>query len=381
MDVQNQSLTQFNVLKATNQITRQHQTLIVHQYLQARMPSASIMATAGAGAIFGAALTASGVYSPSIILSQMRLEDFHMLQVFLTATGSSALAMVLARRLSISECKPRSNSTLGWFHSHDGNIIGGALLGVGMALTGACPGTVLVQVATGIQSGYYALGGGLLGGFLYLHLGPYLKRTKLIVQDSKCEPCEVPKAKQEMPPRTLISCCSIKEYNVVLVFELVCLAVVLASAYVKPSISNSLLPPIAGGLLIGGAQASSLALTGNAVGVSTAYEQIGKLFSSIFSRSSKKTTIPLTSVYFATGIVAGSYLLSSLVPIPVPGGDLPISVGRAILGGVSMVFGARMAGGCTSGHGISGMSTLSVSSIVTVASIFAGGIGFTALLG
>lgn len=69
------------------------------------------------------------------------------------------------------------------------------------------------------------------------------------------------------------------------------------------------------------------------------------------------------------------------MPIPVPGGDLPISVGRAILGGVSMVFGARMAGGCTSGHGISGMSTLSVSSIVTVASIFAGGIGFTALLG
>lgn len=45
-----------------------------------------------------------------------------------------------------------------------------------------------------------------------------------------------------------------------------------------------------------------------------------------------------------------------------------------------MVFGARLAGGCTSGHGISGMSTLSISSIVTVASIFSGGIALALMM-
>jgi len=51
----------------------------------------------------------------------------------------------------------------------------------------------------------------------------------------------------------------------------------------------------------------------------------------------------------------------------------------AFLGGFIMLFGARIAGGCTSGHGISGMAQLSVGSTIAVAAMFAGGIA-TALL-
>jgi len=46
----------------------------------------------------------------------------------------------------------------------------------------------------------------------------------------------------------------------------------------------------------------------------------------------------------------------------------------AFLGGFIMLFGARIAGGCTSGHGISGMAQLSVGSTLAVAAMFAGGI-------
>ena len=42
------------------------------------------------GAAFGAALAASGVYLPSVIIDQFRLTDFHMFHVFATAVGSSA---------------------------------------------------------------------------------------------------------------------------------------------------------------------------------------------------------------------------------------------------------------------------------------------------
>ena len=46
----------------------------------------------------------------------------------------------------------------------------------------------------------------------------------------------------------------------------------------------------------------------------------------------------------------------------------------AFIGGFVMLFGARIAGGCTSGHGISGIAQLSAGSTLAVASMFAGGI-------
>lgn len=42
------------------------------------------------GSIFGAALIGAGVYSPSVIIGQMQLSDFHMLKTFLAASASSA---------------------------------------------------------------------------------------------------------------------------------------------------------------------------------------------------------------------------------------------------------------------------------------------------
>ena len=47
-------------------------------------------ATLATGITFGAALAASGVYMPSVIVNQFRLTDFHMFHVFATAMGSSA---------------------------------------------------------------------------------------------------------------------------------------------------------------------------------------------------------------------------------------------------------------------------------------------------
>jgi hypothetical protein len=52
----------------------------------------------------------------------------------------------------------------------------------------------------------------------------------------------------------------------------------------------------------------------------------------------------------------------------------------AFLGGVILMFGARLAGGCTSGHGISGSLQLAVSGWLFFASIFASGLVTAALL-
>lgn len=44
----------------------------------------------GAGAAFGSALFASGVYSPAVISAQLKLSNFHMVKSFMTASASSA---------------------------------------------------------------------------------------------------------------------------------------------------------------------------------------------------------------------------------------------------------------------------------------------------
>lgn len=49
-------------------------------------------------------------------------------------------------------------------------------------------------------------------------------------------------------------------------------------------------------------------------------------------------------------------------------------------GGLLMAFGARMAGGCTSGHGISGTLQLSVGSWIAAISFFVGGIAVAMML-
>ncbi|TVY93505.1 hypothetical protein LAWI1_G000772 [Lachnellula willkommii] len=340
----------------------------------------TLIAKLAAGTVFGAALTASGVYSPWIIISQMRLEDFHMLQAFLTASAISAILMVTARKLGISQCPPPSPSTLGWFNGHamssiDGNILGGVLLGLGMTLTGACPGTVLVQVASGVRSGYLAMVGGVLGGAIYAQLAPYLSIPTVPTEERK----------QNL---TVFQHFNMKESQALLVYDGLCAVMVFLAASSTVSAANILVNPIVGGVLIGCGQAASLALTGNAVGVSTAYGQLIRLVQWMLKRSQSSTQnevkepMPaLTSIAFAIGIVSGAAMVNRAYSAAIPGGEISIPALRAIVGGVLMVFGARLAGGCTSGHGISGMSTLSISSFITVASIFAGGITLAAILG
>ena len=53
---------------------------------------------------------------------------------------------------------------------------------------------------------------------------------------------------------------------------------------------------------------------------------------------------------------------------------------NAFAGGVLILFGARLAGGCTSGHIISGITQLSLSGMVFGAGVFATGIATAKLI-
>lgn len=74
---------------------------------------------------------------------------------------------------------------------------------------------------------------------------------------------------------------------------------------------------------------------------------------------------------------------NSYLPPEIYGSDAMLSVkGFAILliAGLLVGFGARYAGGCTSGHGIVGLSSLSKESFIAVAGFFIGGLFMTWLI-
>lgn len=112
------------------------------------------------GFVFGIALEKSRVFEPGIIVGQMQLKTFIMLKVFLAAvvTGLVALAImngVFGVKLSL---KP-----LLW----KADIIGGLILGVGIVIAGACPGTSLAQAGAGYRDAWFVVAGGIAGALVY----------------------------------------------------------------------------------------------------------------------------------------------------------------------------------------------------------------------
>ena len=55
------------------------------------------------------------------------------------------------------------------------DVAGGLLLGVGIALAGACPGTVLAQIGAGYRDAWFTLAGGILGAVAFTYAEPALQ--------------------------------------------------------------------------------------------------------------------------------------------------------------------------------------------------------------
>ena len=71
-----------------------------------------------------------------------------------------------------------------------------------------------------------------------------------------------------------------------------------------------------------------------------------------------------------------SYKLEAVPPIWSErfGNKIPVRAVGAFLGGAVSMFGARMAGGCPSGHGLSGLMQLAMSGFIAMAGFFGAGV-------
>lgn len=311
------------------------------------------------GMIFGAGLTISGVASPQVIIQQFKLTDFRMLVTFLTASASSAATIaVYNSRSNDIKISPKQSTSLGWIGKYDGNVIGGTMIGLGMSLTGACPGTVLVQATANIGKSRLLACVSLLAGVIFVRL----KQSNILHPSTS-----------KQSNATVMSATGWPVSKTIMTYEAAVAGIVTVALVFAPQ-SAGPVHPVIGGLLIGLGQLSSILLVRRPVGVSSAYEDIGKL--ACDAMDGEKMSFLPDSVVFAAGLVAGTGLTMLTIPSTF---DLLVGSGESsflsiVVGGLVLILGARIAGGCTSGHGISGMAGMGLSSFITVASMFGTGI-------
>ncbi|SDR36301.1 YeeE/YedE thiosulfate transporter family protein [Pseudovibrio sp. Tun.PSC04-5.I4] len=112
------------------------------------------------GLVFGVALEKSRVMEPGVLIGQFLFKDYTMLKMFLAATATGLIVLSGLTAFGLAELHPKGFVV--------GNIIvGGAILGVGIAIAGACPGTVFAQIGRGYKDAWFTVTGGILGAAFY----------------------------------------------------------------------------------------------------------------------------------------------------------------------------------------------------------------------
>ena len=134
--------------------------------------SSSILLGLAMGAVFGFALEKSRVFEPGVIISQMQLRTFLMLKIFLTAVATGLVLLALLNGVLGVKMYPKA---LVW----PADIIGGLLLGAGISIAGACPGTVLAQIGSGYRDAWFTVTGGIAGALVFGYLEPILRPVLL----------------------------------------------------------------------------------------------------------------------------------------------------------------------------------------------------------
>jgi hypothetical protein len=117
------------------------------------------------GAAFGFVLSRSGAADYDVVQEMFLFESFQLYGIMAVAVAVTAPGVFWLKRVGwtaggaplVVKPKPR----------HPGNLLGGAIFGVGWSLTGMCPGPIFVNVGEGKLYALGALAGALVGAALF----------------------------------------------------------------------------------------------------------------------------------------------------------------------------------------------------------------------
>ena len=122
---------------------------------------------------------------------------------------------------------------------------------------------------------------------------------------------------------------------------------------------------LAGGLLLGLGMALLFASTGLIGGMSTVFTTVWSFFSAApYFRQERFVSSRTWRLVYAAGIILGALAWTLTMGAPL---KTAIPWWQLALGGFIAGFGARLANGCTAGHGICGIASLQPASTLAVA--------------
>jgi uncharacterized membrane protein YedE/YeeE len=340
------------------------------------------------GGIMGMAMNKCGVVIPSEITKQFSFRSWIMLKMFMGAVVMSCTSTIIefcfrpefeATFREKVRCRKRGYPSV---------LLGSFLLGVGMLVAGSCPGTVFAQMGSGISSSFPTFAGGMVGGLAFGllegHIASFLAYGNNWGKHSTLD--EMLGVKFVTGAMLFVAMC----VTVVVILELFAYpssAVITFSPTGSNPLSDNIFTavswhPVIGGLVLGSLQAVLMHVNNRMLGTSSSYVTLGgTMFLPVLKAVNVKSKYLEAAssdknnwyqVLFVTSMIAGAALSATLSnTMGVFHGPGTV---QAFFGSFMLVFGSRMADGCTSGHGISGFALLSLNSILAVVGMFGGAI-------
>jgi uncharacterized membrane protein YedE/YeeE len=112
------------------------------------------------GVVFGFAFEKSRMMEPGSLIGQFQFRRFIMMKMLFAAVATSlvVLAVLHGSGLVQLSVKPALIGNM---------VVGGLLLGVGIVMTGSCPGTAAAQIGAGYKDAWATVFGGLIGAAIY----------------------------------------------------------------------------------------------------------------------------------------------------------------------------------------------------------------------
>lgn len=118
------------------------------------------------GTLFGIVMAKSEAFSWFRIQEMFRFQSFHMYGIIGTAVTLGVIGVALIKKYNLRDIKgnpinffPKEKSIIRY-------LIGGTIFGLGWALSGACPGPMVVNIGYGYLS--------MIVVFLFAIIGTYL---------------------------------------------------------------------------------------------------------------------------------------------------------------------------------------------------------------
>lgn len=315
------------------------------------------------GFLFGAILQSARLNKYDTISGMARLEDYTVAKAILVAVGVGAILLNIEIGMGFASFHVKPLILVGV-------SLGGLIFGVGMAILGYCPGTMAVSLGEGSMDALVGIIGSIFGGIVYTLVQPAIQGMmgpdlgKISLQST-------------LGDGSLF-------YIGLFVFGIVLVGIAFWLHQLEMKKNYKWL--YAGILL---AVLDSIvfmtSVFNRPIGASTTYPYVGDLICNLtqndyFASIQKPGNWEFIFLAgaFLSGIVVSLLRKDFKIRLIYSGWSKTegnSSVKRiiwAFIGGFILLFGARMAGGCTSGHVISGGMQVAVSSLVFGAFVFAG---------